>query len=80
MGNVESIGNVESQQLDEIMNDIAADFVDIPEIFKNLGNDSNVPLFPGCTKFMKISTVFKLYNLKAKNGWSDKKLPLYYNF
>jgi hypothetical protein len=54
------------------MNDIGADFVDIPEIFKNLGNDSNVPLFLGCTKFMKIYVVFKLYNLKAKNGWSDK--------
>jgi Transposase family tnp2/Transposase-associated domain len=70
--NTENIDNVESEQLDEIMNDIAADFVDIPEIFKNLGNDSNVPLFPGCTKFTKISAVFKLYNLKAKNGWSDK--------
>jgi Transposase-associated domain len=68
----ENMRNVESLQLDEIMNDIAADFVDIPEIFKNLGNDSNVPLFPGYTQFMKISDVFKLYNLKAKNGWSDK--------
>jgi uncharacterized UPF0160 family protein len=72
MGNIENIDNIESQQLDEIMNDIAADFVNIPEIFKNLGNDSNVSLFSGCTKFMKISAVFKLYNLKAKNGWSDK--------
>jgi hypothetical protein len=69
---VENIDNIKSQQLDEIMNDIAADFVDIPKIFKNLGNDSNVPLFSGCTKFMKISAVFKLYNLKAKNEWSDK--------
>jgi hypothetical protein len=70
--NVENIDYIKSQQLDEIMNDIAADFVDIPKIFKNLGNDSNVPLFSGCTKFMKISAVFKLYNLKAKNEWSDK--------
>jgi hypothetical protein len=54
------------------MNDIGADFVDIPEIFKNLDSVSNVPLYPGCTKFMKISAVFKLYNLKAKDGWSDK--------
>jgi hypothetical protein len=46
------------------MNDIAADFVDIPEIFENLGNDSNVSLFSGCIKFMKISTIFKLCNLK----------------
>jgi hypothetical protein len=28
--------------------------------------------FFGCTKFTKISVVFKFYNLKAKNGWSDK--------
>jgi hypothetical protein len=47
----ENIKNIESQQLDEIMNDIGADFVDISKIFENLGNDSNVPLFPGCTKF-----------------------------
>jgi hypothetical protein len=34
MGNIENIDNIESQQLDEIMNDIAADFVNIPEILK----------------------------------------------
>jgi hypothetical protein len=31
--NIENIDNIESQKLDEIMNDIAADFVDIPENF-----------------------------------------------
>jgi hypothetical protein len=62
MRNVENIDNVESQQLDEIMNDIAAYFVDIPEIFKKLGNNSNVPLFPGCTKFTKISTMIGIDN------------------
>jgi len=72
MENIKNIDNIESQQLDKIMNDIAADFVDISEIFKNLSNDSNVPLFFGCTKLMKISVIFKLYNLKAKNRWSDK--------
>jgi hypothetical protein len=70
--NVENIDNIESQQLYEIMKDIREDFVDISKNFKNLGNDSNVPLFPDCTKFMKISAVFKLHNLKAKIGWSDK--------
>jgi hypothetical protein len=62
------------------MNDIGVDFVDILEIFKNPGNDSNVPLFFGCTKFMKISVVFKLYNLKLKTDGVIKVLPLYYNF
>jgi hypothetical protein len=29
-------------------------------------------LYPDCTKFTKISIIFKLYNLKIKNRWSDK--------
>jgi hypothetical protein len=64
--------NVENHQLDEILNDIATNFLDIPKFFENLGNDSNLPLFSGCTKFMKIYVIFKLYNLKAKNGWNNK--------
>jgi hypothetical protein len=65
--NVKNIENIENHQLDEIMNDITANFLDIPGIFENLGNDSNVSLFFGCTKIIKISIVFKLYSLKVKN-------------
>jgi hypothetical protein len=72
--------NNENDQLDEIMKDIAADFVDICEIFKNLGNNSNVTLFPSCTKFMKIYVVFKLYNLKPKMDGVIKILRFYFNF
>jgi hypothetical protein len=54
------------------MTNVTDNFVDIPEIFKILGNDSNIPLFFGYMKFMKIITIFKLYNLKFKNSWSDK--------
>jgi hypothetical protein len=31
----------------------------------------SIPLYPG-TKHTKTITIFKLYNLKAKNQWSDK--------
>jgi hypothetical protein len=58
--NVQNLDNLEcmkhNNNLDEMMNNIAADFLDIPN----------------CTKFTKISVIFKLYNLKAKNEWSDK--------
>jgi hypothetical protein len=43
--NIENTDNVESHKLDEIMNDIEADFIDIPKNIKYLGNDSNIPLF-----------------------------------
>ncbi|XP_078165513.1 uncharacterized protein LOC144560210 [Carex rostrata] len=37
-----------------------------------MSNESKRPLYPGCTKFSKLSAVLKLLNLKADNGWSDK--------
>jgi len=40
--------------------------------FAELKNDCQLPLFPGCKTFTKLSAVLNLYNLKANNGWSDK--------
>ena len=54
------------------MHDVEGEFVDYPNIFENMSADSKKPLFPNCTKYTKLSAIFKLFNLKAKNGWSDK--------
>jgi len=42
------------------------------EKFQHMSDESKKPLYPGCTKFSKLSAVLKLLNLKADNGWSDK--------
>ena len=56
-----------------MMHDLPDDFVENPEIAEfNLSKDANVELFSGCTKFTKLTVVFKLFSLKAKNNWSDK--------
>ncbi|KAL0551479.1 hypothetical protein IC582_010567 [Cucumis melo] len=47
-------------------------FNDKSENFEELVDDAKKPLYPNCTNFTKISTLIKLYNLKAKFGWSDK--------
>ncbi|XP_058775331.1 uncharacterized protein LOC131649595 [Vicia villosa] len=41
-------------------------------MFERLVSDAETPLYEGCTKFTRLSTVLKLYNLKARHGWSDK--------
>jgi len=41
-------------------------------MYDTLCKDKEKPLYPGCTKFTRLSVVLKLFNLKAKNGWSDK--------
>ena len=47
-------------------------FKDKLENFEELLDDTKKLLYPNCKKCIKISTLIKLYNLKAKFGWSDK--------
>ncbi|KAK3179738.1 hypothetical protein Dsin_032923 [Dipteronia sinensis] len=42
-----------------------------PKSFQSLLEDAEKPLFPGCTKYTKVSALMKLYNRKGKYGWSD---------
>ena len=41
-------------------------------MFERLVSDAEKLLYKDCTKFIRLSAVLKLYNLKALNGWSDK--------
>ncbi|XP_022155369.1 uncharacterized protein LOC111022513 [Momordica charantia] len=47
-------------------------FDDNPQNFEELLGDAKKPLYPNCKNFTKISALLKLYNLKAKFGWSDR--------
>lgn len=58
--------------LEEIAKVVKEDLQDCPEMFTKLENDAKEPLYSGCTKFTRFSTILKLYNLKESNGWSDK--------
>ncbi|XP_074297100.1 uncharacterized protein LOC141627779 [Silene latifolia] len=64
--------NVEGENIDRMMDDLERDFIECPEIFQRVVDDSKKPLYPGCSKFTRLSAVLKLYTLKAANGWSDK--------
>jgi hypothetical protein len=55
-----------------MMTDVEPNLADTPGLFETLIMKKNIPLFFGCTFFSKMTATFKLYNLKAKNGWSDK--------
>ena len=52
--------------------DFHDDFHVDEEIFNKFLQDAEKPLYPGCRKFTKLSALVKLYNLKARYGWSDK--------
>ncbi|KAA0040158.1 transposase [Cucumis melo var. makuwa] len=42
-----------------------------PNEFEKLLIDAEKPLYEGCKKYTKLSTLVKLYNLKVRYGWSD---------
>ncbi|XP_031108728.1 uncharacterized protein LOC116013221 [Ipomoea triloba] len=69
----DNVGNNEdNDQLDELMRDMQGDLNELPQEFETFFENSGKPLFSGCSKFTKLSSMLKLYNLKAKNRWSDK--------
>ncbi|XP_050915599.1 uncharacterized protein LOC127130673 [Lathyrus oleraceus] len=41
-------------------------------IYDILCNNKYASLYKGCTSFTRLSVLLKLFNLKAKGGWSDK--------
>ncbi|XP_060972473.1 uncharacterized protein LOC133038366 [Cannabis sativa] len=43
-----------------------------PLEFQNFVEDAEKPIYPNCNRFTKLSTLVRLYNIKAKHGWSDK--------
>ncbi|XP_074297013.1 uncharacterized protein LOC141627684 [Silene latifolia] len=63
--------NLEGENIDRMMDDLEKDFIECPEIFQRLVDDSKKPLYPG-SKYTRLSAVLKLYTLEAANGWSDK--------
>ncbi|XP_031106358.1 uncharacterized protein LOC116011008 [Ipomoea triloba] len=59
-------------QLDEMFRNVEEEFTDRSNEFDELLYDSKLPLWPGCSKYTRLSIVLKLFNLKVGNGWSDK--------
>ena len=41
-------------------------------VCESMTTNVETPLYPGSTNFTQLSTVLRLINLKALNGWIDK--------
>ncbi|CAM8895743.1 unnamed protein product [Rhodiola kirilowii] len=61
----------EEDNIIDMVNNVADEFVARPQVLESLKNDSELPLYEGCSKYTRLSATLKIFNLKAKNGWSD---------
>ncbi|XP_074297861.1 uncharacterized protein LOC141628652 [Silene latifolia] len=63
--------NVDEEIIDDDEDLNENDLEDISIVLDKL-KDTEMPLYKSCKKYTKLASIVKLYNLKAKNGWSDK--------
>ncbi|KAG2405345.1 uncharacterized protein HKW66_Vig0046000 [Vigna angularis] len=61
-----------SDHLEDMIRDVGEDNFGRANLYDTLINDSEQPLFPGCSNFTRLSSTLKLFSLKARNGWTDK--------
>ncbi|KAK2426682.1 hypothetical protein QL285_025325 [Trifolium repens] len=58
-------------QLEDMIRDIGPESFQ-RDVYDALCSDNKEPLYPGCTNFTRLYGVLRLFNLKARNGWTDK--------
>ena len=73
-GTVNNEVNDETDEIDnvnEMFDDVQELLMEEPKLYEKILLDAEKPLYSGCAKFTILSAVLKLFNLKAKHGWSD---------
>ena len=55
-----------------MIRDIGQDSFQQAHMCDSLKDDSETPLYTGCSSFTCLSAVLKLFNIKERNGWINK--------
>jgi len=58
--------------MEDMIDDIGEDNFKNAQVYDSLKDDSEKSLYPGCTTFTRLSAILKLFNIKARNGWTDR--------
>ena len=61
-----------TDNLEDIIRDIGVDAFKKVSMVDTLRKDMEDSLYPGCKGFTRLSAVLRLFNLKARGGWTDK--------
>ncbi|XP_027922635.1 uncharacterized protein LOC114180521 [Vigna unguiculata] len=58
--------------MEDMIDDIGEDNFKSAQVYDSLKDDSEKSLYPGCTRCTRLSAILKLFNIKARNGWTDR--------
>ena len=63
---------MDGYRLEDMIRDIGQESFQQAHVYDNLCRDKEEPLYPGCTNMSLLAAVLRLFNLKARHGWTDK--------
>ena len=63
---------VEEDNMEDMIQDVGVEAFAQAHVYETMSVDAETPLYVGSTKFTRLSTILRLMNLKATNGWTDK--------
>ncbi|KAL6561263.1 hypothetical protein OROMI_016864 [Orobanche minor] len=66
----------EGDRLEEMLHVVEENFDKDSSKFESMLNDSEKPLYEGCTKYTRLSAILKLFNLKAGHGLTDQSFSM----
>ncbi|XP_052730448.1 uncharacterized protein LOC128195809 [Vigna angularis] len=69
---IEEVDLEMGDRLEDMICDVGHDSFQRAHMYDSLCSDAEKPLYPECTKYTRLSAVLKLFNVKARNGWTDK--------
>jgi len=58
--------------MEDMIEDIGQENFHIAHVYDSLKDDLEKTLYLGCTSFTRLSVTLRLFNIKAKNGRTDK--------
>jgi len=61
-----------SDHLEDMVHNVGKENIGRVHLYDPLKSDSEEELYLGCANFIRLSTILKLFNLKARDGWTDK--------
>jgi len=63
---------VQKDNMEDMIQDVGAKAFTQVHVYQTMSADAETPLYVSLTKFTRLSTILRLMNLKATNGWTDK--------
>ena len=71
-----SMPNEESERSPPVHEEFESILNENANKFYNLLREAEHELYPGCTKFTKLSFIIRLFHMKCLNGWSNKSFTM----